>query len=59
MTFTDEKKWNLDAPDNFSQYWHDLRKGPQQKFSKQQGGDSTMVLVAIYFNVQVPLAFFR
>ena len=37
MIFTDEKKFNLDGPDGFQCYWHDLRKEPQI-FSKRKFG---------------------
>ena len=28
VVWTDGKKCNLDGPDGFSYYWHDLRKEP-------------------------------
>ena len=37
IIFSDEKKFNLDGPDGWSNYWHDLRKEPQL-FSKRQQG---------------------
>jgi hypothetical protein len=43
VVFSDEKRFNLDGPDGFQYYWHDLRKEPQY-FSKQRfGGGGVMV----------------
>jgi len=41
--FSDEKKFNLDGPDNMQYYWHDLRKEHQQYKTRQSGGGSVMV----------------
>ncbi|GBN09556.1 hypothetical protein AVEN_121777-1 [Araneus ventricosus] len=54
---SDEKKWNLDGPDENIKYWLDLRKEPRSFFSRQSGGGSVMVRVTFSFNGQVGLAF--
>jgi transposase len=43
IVWSDEKRFNLDGPDGYSYYWHDLRK--EQIFSKQRcnGGGSVMI----------------
>ena len=49
--FSDEKKFNLDGPDGFAYYWHDLRR-EQLIFSKrQQGGRSLIVWGAMSYYV--------
>lgn len=46
VVFSDEKKFNLDGPDGFKHYWHDLRKEPQIMSKRQQGGGGIMVWAA-------------
>ena len=42
VVFTDEKKFNLDGPDGFRYYWHDIRNEPRI-FSKQQNGGGSLM----------------
>ena len=43
IVFSDEKKFNLDGPDGFAYYWHDLRKEKKTFMKRQSGGGSVMV----------------
>ncbi|CDF38907.1 Transposase [Chondrus crispus] len=43
VVWSDEKKFNLDGPDGFGYYWHDLRTDNWMFSKRQQGGDSVMV----------------
>ena len=43
VLLSDGKKFNLDDPDAWAYYWHDIRKESQTFFSKQQGGSSVML----------------
>ncbi|ULT88886.1 hypothetical protein L3Y34_007826 [Caenorhabditis briggsae] len=42
VIFSDEKKFNLDGPDGFKSYWHDLRKDPAVFAKRNFGGGSLM-----------------
>ncbi|KAG3217115.1 hypothetical protein PC129_g12031 [Phytophthora cactorum] len=46
VVFSDEKKFNLDGPDDLQFYWHDLRFETQIHWRHQSGGGSVMVLGA-------------
>ena len=54
--FSEEKKWNLDGPDGYKFYWHDLRSGPRSIFSRQQSAESVMTWGGFGFNGQTFLA---
>lgn len=55
VIFSDEKKFNLDGPDGFSFYWHDLRKEPKFRYSRNFGGGTLMVWAAFAMNDKTPL----
>lgn len=58
IIFSVEKKFNLDGPDGFAYYWHDLRT-EKKIFSKRQsgGGGSVMVWGAIGYLKRMPLSY--
>jgi transposase len=43
MVWSDEKKFNLDGPDGFNYYWHDLRKEKCFSTKRNNGGGSVMI----------------
>jgi transposase len=57
IIFSDEKKFNLDGPDGWQYYWHDLRKEPQSFSKRVQGGGSVMVWAAFGYKGKSELAF--
>lgn len=56
VIFSDEKKFNLDGPDCCAYYWHDLRKEPQIKLSRNFGGGTLMIWAAFSRNGKTPVA---
>jgi transposase len=43
VLFSDEKKFNLDGPDGWNYYYHDLRKETKILSRRQMGGGSVMI----------------
>ena len=43
VLWSGEKKFNLDGPDGFSYYWHDLRKEQEIFSTRAQDGGSVMI----------------
>ena len=50
VVFTDEKKFNLDGPDGYKYYFHDLRKKARFLSRRQCGGGSIMLWGSISYN---------
>jgi len=57
VIFSDEKKFNLDGPDGFKFYWHDLRKEKRQFSQRGFGGGNVMVWAAIGIRGKSQIAF--
>ena len=55
VIFNDEKKFNLDGPDGFSYFWHDLQEERRIISRRVQGGGSVMILAACKQNRKVKL----
>ena len=48
VVWSDEKKFNLDGPDGFAYYWHDLRTERRIFSKRQQDGNSIMAWGAFF-----------
>ena len=57
VIFSDEMKFNLDGPDGWVYYWHDLRRDEEIFSKKQQGGKSFMVWGGFGYGGKASLAF--
>ena len=51
------KKVQLDSPDGFHHYWHDLRKEPKIFSKRHTGGGSVMMWGAFSYDGKTPIAF--
>ncbi|GMF17848.1 unnamed protein product [Phytophthora lilii] len=59
IVFSDEKKWNIDGPDGFQNYWRDIRRPLRQTKRRQAGGGSVMVWAGISAAGKTKLAVLR
>jgi len=50
IVWSDEKKFNLDGPDGWKYYWHDIREHEQIFSKRQQGGGSVMIWACFGWN---------
>ena len=57
VVWSDEKKFNLDGPDGFSYYWHDIRKEEEIYSTRTQGGGSLMIWASFSWNSKSSLCF--
>ena len=57
VIFSDEKKINLDGPDGYRHYWHDIRKRNDVAMSRNFGGGSVMVWSAFHYESKAPICF--
>jgi hypothetical protein len=57
VVFSDEKKFNLDGPDCYSCYWHDLSQKDVVRSKRNFGGGSLMVWGAFSYYTKLPICF--
>ncbi|CAH2109252.1 unnamed protein product [Euphydryas editha] len=57
VTYTDEKKINLDGPDGFNYYFHDLRKENSILSRRQAGGGSVITWSGIGYSGKMDIKF--
>ncbi|GBM12284.1 Transposable element Tc3 transposase [Araneus ventricosus] len=59
VIFSDEKRFNLDGPDGFQYYLHCLKQKEQYYSTRQQGGGSLIVWLAVGFGGRSSLVFIK
>jgi predicted transcriptional regulator len=57
VVWSDEKKFNLDGPDGYQYYWHDLRKEERVLSRRNYGGGNVMVWAAFGSKGKASIAF--
>lgn len=57
VVFSDEKKFNLDGPDCYSCYWHNLNQTRVVRSKRNFGGGSLMVWGAFSYHAKLPICF--
>lgn len=55
VIFSDEKKFNLDGPDCYSHYWHDLRDKEAVRSKRNFGGQTQMVWGGFSYDSKLPI----
>lgn len=55
VVFSDEKKFNLDGPDGFNYYWHDIRQPERYSTTRNFGGGSLMIWAAFNYHNRTPI----
>jgi transposase len=59
VLFSDEKKWNIDGPDGYNYYWHDLRKEKRIYSKNLSGRNGIMVWGCVSQYGKSALGFFE
>ena len=57
VILSDEKKFNLDGPDSYKYYWHNIKDAPKVCSKHAFGGRSLMVWAAVGWNGKSELVF--
>ncbi|GMG17177.1 unnamed protein product [Phytophthora fragariaefolia] len=57
VIFSDKKKFNLDGPDGYQYYWHDVRTDTELCSKRVSGGGSVMVWAGMSANGKTDIAF--
>lgn len=59
VVWSDEKKFNLDGPDELAYKWHDLRQQKEWFSKRHNGGASVMVWACFACKAKSPVVFFH